>query len=163
MLKVLREWVRRLKTTLFCPQAPSTTLSPSRRSPAAREIGDKPRRSQLDSFVGFHGVLRQAIMTEMTDPDPKPRWYRLTPDRLVIGAFWSWNACSGCQSGFSGRSGIRAIRCMIAVAMVGLAFLLMLLWFIAVCSSGGDSNSRFGRCWLWSWSAPSPVVGWPWR
>jgi hypothetical protein len=68
---------------------------------------------------------------EITDDLPKLRWYRLTPDRLVIGLLvvegllwlsarfqWFW---------FNEKKGWTVL---IAVAVVGVAFLFMLLWFI---------------------------------
>jgi hypothetical protein len=68
----------------------------------------------------------------MADPAPKPRWYRPTPDRLILallvveGLLWlserhEW-------FGFNQHKGWTVL---IAVAAVGACFLLMLLWFIA--------------------------------
>jgi hypothetical protein len=68
----------------------------------------------------------------MTDSAPTPRRYRLTPDRCVIGLLvmegllwisdrfqWFW---------FNEKKGWTVL---IGVAVVGVAFLVMLLWFIA--------------------------------
>ncbi len=74
----------------------------------------------------------RAIMTFMTNPAPKPRWYRLTPDRFVIillvvecllwlSERFQWFA-------FNEKKGWTVI---IAVAVVGAGFLLMLLWLVA--------------------------------
>ncbi len=59
---------------------------------------------------------------------PKPRWYRLTPDRLVLllvvieGLLWLSD-----RLGSPGwHKGYAALK---AVASVGVAMLLMLLWF----------------------------------
>jgi hypothetical protein len=70
-------------------------------------------------------------MTSMTDDLPKPRWYRLTPDRLMVGMLalegfliasehFQWFA-------FNRHKGWTSL---IAVAAVGSALVLMLLWFI---------------------------------
>jgi hypothetical protein len=66
----------------------------------------------------------------MTNPAPKPRWYRLTPDRLILallavqGPLW-----------LSDRLGWPAwhkgYAVLTAVASVGAAFLAMLLWLAA--------------------------------
>ena len=52
---------------------------------------------------------------------------------------------------------------LIAVAVVGLAFVVMLLGSSPACSSDGGFSSRFGP----SWFLPSPwlcrAVGWRWR
>ena len=69
-------------------------------------------------------------MTEMTDPDPKPRWYRLTPDRLVIGLLVV-ECLLWLSERFQWPIWHKGYPVMIAVAMVGLAFLIMLFWFIA--------------------------------
>jgi hypothetical protein len=71
-------------------------------------------------------------MTGMTDPARKPRWYRLTPDRLIAGLLavegfllfserFQWFA-------FNRQEG-RTV--LIALAAVGTALALMLLWFLA--------------------------------
>ena len=68
----------------------------------------------------------------MTVPTPKPRWYRLTPDRCVIGLLMV--ECLLCMSErykwfwFNEKKGWTVL---ITVAVVGIAFVLTLLWFVA--------------------------------
>jgi len=76
-----------------------------------------------------------------TEPQPAPKpkgcWYRLTPDRLVIGLLvvegclllserWGWFA-------FNEHKGYTVL---IAVATVGVALVAMFLWFLASLISG---------------------------
>jgi hypothetical protein len=67
----------------------------------------------------------------MTAPSSKPRWYCLTPDRLVIGLLvvegLLWLSERFQWFGFNHHKGCTAL---IAAASVGVAFLLMLLWFV---------------------------------
>ena len=66
----------------------------------------------------------------MTASIPKPRWYRLTPDRLVIGLLvvecLLWLSERFQWFGFNSHKGWTVL---IAVALVGIALVLMLLWF----------------------------------
>jgi len=68
----------------------------------------------------------------MIDDLPKPRWYRLTPDRLVIGLL-----VVECLLWLSGRfqwfpfNEKKGWTVLIAAAVVGVVFIAMLLWFIA--------------------------------
>ncbi len=67
----------------------------------------------------------------MTDPAPKTRWYRLTPDRLVIGLLFV-----ECLLWLSERfqwfpvNAHKGWTVLIAVASVTVAMLLMLLWLL---------------------------------
>ena len=67
----------------------------------------------------------------MTDPAPNPRWYRLTPDRFVIGLLvvecLLWLSERFQWFAFNQHKGWTVL---IAVAVVGVAFLVMLLWFV---------------------------------
>jgi len=67
----------------------------------------------------------------MADPSVKPRWFHLTPDRLVIGLLVMecllWLSERFRWFGFNEKKGWTVL---IAVAVVGAAFLLMLLWFV---------------------------------
>ena len=62
-------------------------------------------------------------------PTPKPRWFRLTPDRLVLlllaveGLLWLSE-----RLGWPGWH--KGYAVLIAIASVGVFFLLMLLWFV---------------------------------
>jgi membrane protein YdbS with pleckstrin-like domain len=71
-------------------------------------------------------------MTSMTDVNLKFRWYRLTPDRFVIGLLvvecLLWLSERFQWFSFNAHKGWTVL---FAVAVVGLAFLVMLLWFIA--------------------------------
>ncbi len=65
-------------------------------------------------------------------PQPKLRWYRLTPDRLVIGLL----AVEGLLllsewGGWFPFNQHKGWTVLMAVAAVGLTFLWMLLWFAA--------------------------------
>ena len=68
----------------------------------------------------------------MTNPTAERRWYRLTPDRFVIGLLvvecLLWLSERFQWFPFNMHKGWTVL---IAVAVVGAAFLLMLLWFIA--------------------------------
>ncbi len=68
----------------------------------------------------------------MADGRSKPRWYRLTPDRFVIGLLvvegLLWLSERFQWFSFNEHKGWTVL---IGVAVVGAAFLLMLLWFIA--------------------------------
>ena len=65
-------------------------------------------------------------------PDPKPLWYRLTPDRLVIGLLavecLLWLSERFQWFAFDQHKGWTVL---IAVAVVGGAMLVMLGWFIS--------------------------------
>jgi len=67
----------------------------------------------------------------MTDTTPKPRWFRLTPDRLVIGLLvvecLLWLSERFQWLGFNQHKGYAVL---IAVAVMGVAFIGMLLWFL---------------------------------
>jgi hypothetical protein len=67
----------------------------------------------------------------MTDPKPA-RSYRLTPDHLVIGLLvvecQLWLSERYTWFGFNEKKGWTVL---IAAAVVGMAFLVMLLWFVA--------------------------------
>jgi hypothetical protein len=71
-------------------------------------------------------------MLAMADDLPKPRWYRLTPDRFVIGLL-----VVECLLGLSEQfhwfpfNQHKGWTVLIAVAVIGATILLMLLWFIA--------------------------------
>ncbi len=77
----------------------------------------------------------------MTDPTAKPRWYRLTPGRLLplllaVEGFL-WLSDRFCWFAFNQHKGYTVL---IAVASVGVFLLLMFLWFLAalvfrVCSA----------------------------
>ncbi len=66
----------------------------------------------------------------MAAPTPKPRWYRLTPDRFVIGPL-----IVECLLRISGRfqwfgfNQDTGLNFLIGMAAVGATILLMLLWF----------------------------------
>lgn len=71
-------------------------------------------------------------MTGMADPKPKLRWFRLTPDRIVIGLLVAecllWLAERLPWPGlFYGHKGWPVL---IAVAVVGVTLVGMLLWFV---------------------------------
>ena len=63
---------------------------------------------------------------------PKPRWYRATPDRLILALLavecLLWLSQRFQWFGFNHHKGWSVL---IALAVVGTAFLLMLLWFLA--------------------------------
>ena len=72
-----------------------------------------------------------------TDPQPaavrhKPRWYRLTPDRLVVGLLAVEGFLLLCEwfrwFPFNQHKGWTVL---VAVAAVGLSLFLMFLWFLA--------------------------------
>ena len=68
----------------------------------------------------------------MTDPTAKPRWYRLTPGRLLplllaVEGFL-WLSDRFCWFAFNQHKGYTVL---IAVASVGVFLLLMFLWFLA--------------------------------
>jgi hypothetical protein len=79
--------------------------------------------------LAFSHKSGAAILTGMADA-PRPRWFHLTPDRLVLlllaaeGLLW-----------LSDRLGWpvwhKSYAVLTAIASVGVAFLVMLLWFIA--------------------------------
>ena len=84
--------------------------------------------------------------------EPNHGWYRLTPDRVVIGMLaaegflllserFRWFA-------FNQHKGWTVL---VALATVGLTLLLMLLWFAAALSSVAGSNTVSARCCCWSW------------
>jgi hypothetical protein len=66
-------------------------------------------------------------MTSMTDAAPKPRWFRLTPDRLVIGLLvvegllWLSERFEWFPKGYA---------VLLVVAVVAVTILLMSLWFV---------------------------------
>ncbi len=66
----------------------------------------------------------------MSDSPCKPRWYRLTPDRLIIGLL-----IAECLLWLSQRLHMptwhKGYAVLVAVAAVGAGFLFMLLWLIA--------------------------------
>ena len=68
----------------------------------------------------------------MAEPIPTPRWYRLTPDRLVIGLLalecLLWLSERFQWFGINHHKGWTVL---IALASVGIAGLLMLFWFCA--------------------------------
>jgi hypothetical protein len=70
-------------------------------------------------------------MVAMTDPAPKPRWYRLTPDRFIAGLLalecLLW-LCEQCQ--WLGFSKGRDSAVVLAVLVAGMAGGLLSLWFI---------------------------------
>ena len=99
-------------------------------------------------------------MTGMSDT-LKPRWYRLTPDRcvvallalegfLLLSVWFRWFP-------FNQHKGW---RCSITMASVGVALLLMFLWFLAALVFRCGSSSASCRYCCWSWSSPSRSVGW---
>jgi hypothetical protein len=59
----------------------------------------------------------------------KPRWYRLTPDRLVIGLLIV-EGLLWLSERFQWPTWHKGYAVLIAVAAVGVAMLLMLLWFV---------------------------------
>ena len=67
----------------------------------------------------------------MTDLTSKTRWYRLTPDRFVIGLLavecLLWLSERFQWFGFNHQKGWTVL---IAVASVGLAFVIILAWFV---------------------------------
>ena len=75
---------------------------------------------------------KSAIMTSMTDPAAQLRWYRLTPDRFVVGLLvvecLLWLSERFQWSSFNAHKGWTVL---LAVAVVGLAFLVVLFWFVA--------------------------------
>ena len=81
----------------------------------------------------------------MADPAPKARWYRLTPERLIVALLLVecllWLSQRFQWFGFNHHKGWSVL---IAVAVVGAAFLLMLLWLMAACSSADGSSSASG-------------------
>jgi hypothetical protein len=68
----------------------------------------------------------------MTAPKPKLRWYRLTPDRFVIGLLavecLLWLSERFHWFAFNEKKGWTVL---IAVAAVGATILLVLLWLVA--------------------------------
>ena len=68
----------------------------------------------------------------MTTPEPHPRWYRLTPDRfvLLLLAVEGFLLLSERFRWFSFNQH-KGWTVLIAIATVGVAMLLMLLWFLA--------------------------------
>ena len=93
--------------------------------------------------------------------DRTARWYRLTPDRVVLGLlavegvlllseWFGWFA-------FNRHKGYTVL---IAVAAVAGAMLLVLLWFLAARCFGCGSSSASSRCWCWPSLSPSRAVGW---
>ena len=74
-----------------------------------------------------------AILTGMADaPETKLRWYRLTPNRLVLGllAVEAFLLLSN-WGGWFPFNQHKGWTVLMAVAAVGLTFLWMLLWFAA--------------------------------
>jgi hypothetical protein len=69
---------------------------------------------------------------DMTDDLPKPRWYRLTPDRLIVGLLASEGFLLASEHyqwfAFNRHKGWTSL---IAVAAVAAAIVLMFLWFLA--------------------------------
>ena len=65
------------------------------------------------------------------DTTPKPRWFRLTPDRLVIGLLvvecLLWLSARFQWLGFNQHKGWTVL---IALAVVGVVFMGMLVWFV---------------------------------
>ena len=68
----------------------------------------------------------------MPTPDPKRRWFRLSPDRFVVGLLLGvgllWLSDRFQWFGFNHHKGWTVL---IAVAAVGVAALVMLLWWVA--------------------------------
>ncbi len=96
----------------------------------------------------------------MTNPEPKPRWFRLSPDRFVAGLFLAicllWLSEQFQWFGFNHHKGWTVL---IATAVIGLAALVMLLWWIAGLIFGW--RFQFGiRSLLMLCLACSIAVGW---
>ncbi len=64
----------------------------------------------------------------MTEPAPKPRWYRLTPDRCVIGLLVV-ECLLWLSERFQWLTWHKGYAVLSAVAVVGVAMLVMLFWF----------------------------------
>ena len=91
-------------------------------------LGDASgQRVRLDGGP-LHAVASRAILAVMNEATPKLRWYRLTPDRLVLlllvvdCLLWlsNWLGWPAWHKGYT------VLACM---ASVGVAMLAMLLWF----------------------------------
>ena len=86
-------------------------------------------RSSLPLVDGFRYTV---AMADVPAKEPRPRWYRLTPERVVLGLLalegllllserFEWFA-------FNRHKGWAVLICL---ATVGAAFVLMFLWFLA--------------------------------
>ena len=91
----------------------------------------------------------------------KPRWYRLTPDRVVVALLavecllllserFGWFA-------FSRHKGWAMLICF---ATVGAAFVLMFLWFLVAVLFRLRFQFSIRRCCYLLWSSPRRAVGW---
>lgn len=80
--------------------------------------------------LGLQSPEQFSYNANMADAAPNPRWYRLTPDRIVIGLLavecLLWMSEPFQWFSFNLHKGWTVL---IAVAVVGVAFLFMLLWF----------------------------------
>ena len=65
----------------------------------------------------------------MTDAAPKPRWYRLTPDRIVIGVLVV-ECLLWLSDRFAWLSWYKGYAVLAGVGLVAVAILLLLVWFV---------------------------------
>ena len=87
-------------------------------------------------------------MAQMTDAAPKPRWYRPTPDRIVIGLLVV-ECVLWLSEQFQWPTWHKGYAVLIAVASVGVAFLVMVLWFIGSLLFRWRFQFWFAPCCCW--------------
>ena len=92
----------------------------------------RPAVSIVDGYerpLGLQSPFQFGYNGGMIDPAPKTRWYRLTPDRVILGLL-----VVVCLLWLSERFGWlpwhKGYAVLTALAVVGVTFVGMLLWFI---------------------------------
>ena len=87
------------------------------------------------------------MLTHMSAPTCQPRWYRLTPDRVVIGLLVV-ESMLWLSERFRWLPWHRGYAVLACVAVVSVGMLLMLLWFVAALIF----RRRFQFPWTYLWS-----------
>jgi len=81
----------------------------------------------------------------MTVPTCKPRWFHATPDRLIL-VLLAVEVLLWLSDHLGWPAWHKGYAVLVAVASVGVAMLVMLLWFMVSLAFRWRSNSASGRC-----------------